>query len=141
MDWESQAALDAPHRLSGRVLQDLIAFRLASGKDPNYAIEDAFYDFAEDYFSLSLEDEALLRNPALEESVVDILTRALSDAVESGVLATLRYPARLMGRMASASLGTLRVQVLDGALAPGDAADLFTTLLFEGLNASPTTRV
>lgn len=140
MNLNHQTVLNMPRGHSDRVLWDLIAWRFATGKESDYTIQDAFRDLAEDYLSLSLDDGAMSRYPALEEESVQLLAEALLDAVAVGAIPPLKGPALLIARMALASLGSLTKQVRAGDLTAREAALTFTRLLFEGLNAQPNAR-
>lgn len=136
MDSALTATFTTPHRFSDCVLARLIEVSFASAEGSAASFRDTFYVFAEVYFTFSLE-EGLFQRPAFEASAADLLGRALSDAVASGALAPLRFPVRLTVAMILASLAMLRQQVTQGMLVPAEAADLLTTMLFEGLQGLP----
>lgn len=130
------------HTLHDRVLIRLVAlsFTPAHGSAYSYSacsertsFRVAFHAFAEAYFTLALEDGLLCQWPALHEPAVDALAQAFSDAVASGELTPPPASTRLTAAMTLTSLAALQHQVTSGALTPSGAANLLTTVFFEGL--------
>lgn len=76
-------------RLSGRVLVRLIEFSFTSSQGPAYSFRSAFHGFADDYFTLALEDDLVFQWPRFHEPAVEALAQAFSEAAESGKIMPL----------------------------------------------------
>ncbi len=105
---------------------------------------DRFHDFARAYFLLAQSREDLFRVGMAEfqEAPAEMLAQVLKAAVASDQLAPLPVPARAAAALIGINLVTLQQQVGTGqkgdapTLTPTEAADLLTTVLFEGVQVS-----
>lgn len=116
-----------------------IHFRDVARQQAAGSLEDRFRDFTRAYFLLARGHEDLfrIRRAEFQGTPADMMAEVLQAAVASDELASLPVPARTAAAWIGGSLVALQQQVGTGrdgeALTPAEAADLLTTVLFEGL--------